>query len=137
MIPTQLQLALVPEPAAVGRARRALAPCLVAWGLPAPLRDDLLLVLSELVTNAVRHALDDRDLALTVVCLDDELVVTVRDHVPALPVQRRAAPDAESGRGMTLVAAVSSRWWVERTPGGKCVSVALTRRTADEAVRAS
>jgi anti-sigma regulatory factor (Ser/Thr protein kinase) len=81
--------------------------------------DDLLLCLSEVVTNAVLHALPP----ITVVgcAVDGVIRVEVSDRSAVTPVQR--APDVRSptGRGLWLLDTLSSAWGVDVTPGGKTV----------------
>ena len=133
----RISLTLAPDAPAAARARQALTPLLHAWHLADPVRDDVLLVVTELVTNAVRHAGGPRPLELSVACSDDEVVVCVRDAGTGVPLPRRAAADAETGRGLALIEAVASRWWVEADRDGKCVSVALVRSPAEAAAQAS
>jgi anti-sigma regulatory factor (Ser/Thr protein kinase) len=94
------------------------------WGLEG-LADDVQLGTSELITNAVRHAGTDVVLSLL---LGDSLTVEVKDAHPEL---RRAEPEANdelatSGRGLHIVAAVSSDWGVRRVRDGKAVWFTLT-----------
>jgi anti-sigma regulatory factor (Ser/Thr protein kinase) len=90
--------------------------------VPEALLADLLLVVSELVTNAIRHA--QSPCTLLVDLEDDAVVVEVHD-LGGWP--RRATfgrPDPP--RGLGLVQSVSARWGVERTDAGKCVWVELS-----------
>lgn len=86
------------------------------------LLDDATLLISELVTNALRYG--GPPIVVAVDCDGAGLDVRVRDGSPELPVPRAAAPDAESGRGYLLLDLLSQRWGVEREPeqaGGKQV----------------
>lgn len=74
------------------------------------LLDDALLLISELVTNAVLHG--GPPIMLSVECDGDALHVRVRDGSPALPEPRNAEPDADGGRGMTLVELLTDTWGV-------------------------
>ena len=76
--------------------------------------DDALLVISELVTNAVRHG--GPPIVLAVDCDGAALHVRVRDGGPTLPTPRTAGADAESGRGMSLIDLLSSTWGVDPVP---------------------
>jgi len=106
------QLAVTPEAAA--EARHALGD--LADVLPGGRARDVRLLVSELVTNAVRHAnLDDGDLILLVIELvDHHLRVEVHDpgggFVPTSPSPDPARP---SGWGLYLVAELADRWGVE------------------------
>lgn len=80
---------------------------------------ELLLCLSEVVTNAVRHAATGVNLT---VARDHDLVrVEVADSSPVLPVRRSPAPDASSGRGLRILDQLTSGWGTRRTDGGKVV----------------
>lgn len=72
--------------------------------------DDVLLLISELVTNAVRHGVPPIRLAIE--CDDTLLHVRVRDGSPALPARREVGIESEGGRGMTLVELLTSTWGV-------------------------
>jgi anti-sigma regulatory factor (Ser/Thr protein kinase) len=106
------ELAVTPEAAA--EARHALGD--IADVLPDGRARDVRLLVSELVTNAVRHAnLDDGDLILLVIELgDQQLRVEVHDpgggFVPTSPSPDPARP---SGWGLYLVAELADRWGVE------------------------
>ena len=78
--------------------------------------DDATLLVSELVTNAVRHG--GSPLVLGVDCDGEGLDVRVRDGSPQLPVPRAAGPEAESGRGFVLLDLLSERWGVEPEGSG-------------------
>jgi anti-sigma regulatory factor (Ser/Thr protein kinase) len=85
------------------------------------LRDDALLLTSELVTNAVLHA--HTGVELSVVTGMDGIHVEVTDASPEVPRQRGAPPelDALEGRGLALVAALAGDWGVRLAPPGKVV----------------
>ena len=102
---------LPPDPISARHARRFLRTFLDSAHRE-DLRDNAELALSEVVTNAVLHA--HTDLQVTVL-LDDvgALRVDVADHNPQLPVQRRYSAQATTGRGMELVAALTTDCGVE------------------------
>jgi len=106
------QLAVTPEAAA--EARHALGD--LADALPGGRARDVRLLVSELVTNAVRHAnLDDGDVILLVIELaDSTLRVEVHDpgggFIPSAPSPDPARP---SGWGLYLVAELADRWGVD------------------------
>jgi len=108
------ELAVTPEAAA--EARHALGD--IADVLPGGRARDVRLLVSELVTNAVRHAnLDAGDQILLVIELvDNRLRVEVHDpgggFVPTSPSPDPARP---SGWGLYLVAELADRWGVEST----------------------
>jgi anti-sigma regulatory factor (Ser/Thr protein kinase) len=91
-----------------------------------PLTDDLLLIVSELVTNAVRYGSPPVRVAVSA---DDHVVtVGVVDGAGALrPVSRDAPDDAESGRGLLLLSLLSQEHGVRADPPGKVVWATLPR----------
>ena len=95
--------------------------------LPHNVREDALLMISELVTNAVRHGSTDVELSLCV--LPDRVRIAVYDGSDELPVVPSANPsvDRPTGRGLLIVAATASDWGVSRAEGrtGKTVWVEL------------
>ena len=101
------------RPESVPRARRTVAGVLDGWGVREddPARravDDLMLVTSELMANAVKSDSDDVELVLT--AHRDHLEVAVLDQDPMPARELAAANDDLSGRGVALVAALSSCW---------------------------
>jgi serine phosphatase RsbU (regulator of sigma subunit)/GAF domain-containing protein/anti-sigma regulatory factor (Ser/Thr protein kinase) len=113
------ELVLLPVPASVGQARRAARAALRAWGTPEDLEGDALVVVSELVTNAVLHARSDITLRLSL--RGSHLRVEVGDADPSLPELRPYGPEAGTGRGLALVAAATDRWGAEPAAEGKVV----------------
>ncbi|MEV5386794.1 SpoIIE family protein phosphatase [Streptomyces sp. NPDC052721] len=95
------------DPREVARARRLVRERLLDWGLPQAVETAELLV-SEVVTNAVRHAESDR-VGLRVV-RTDALLFEVTDDEPALPAMLSAGPYDESGRGLRVVSRLAREW---------------------------
>ncbi|MEU5534322.1 ATP-binding protein [Streptomyces sp. NPDC020362] len=109
------------EPGAVRRARTAVREQLRGWGLDS-LCDLAALLVSELVTNSLRHATGPIGLRLVRPAgLDDVLLVEVSDPLPDPPRERVAHPEDESGRGLQLVADSSRRWGTRPGRSGKTV----------------
>lgn len=81
--------------------------------------EDVALVVSELVTNAVVHG--DGDITLDVVVADDAIRVEVEDREPELPDRLESRLDAESGRGLLLVSRIAREWGVRPAGSGKVV----------------
>lgn len=92
------------------RLRRILRAGLMYWALP-DLVDTAELLLTELVTNALRHA-HGRDVGVRIYLEGENLVIEVRDGSPHVPVPRCPGPDDESGRGLLLVEALAHSWGV-------------------------
>jgi PAS domain S-box-containing protein len=107
------------SPASVGAARRFIANRIAAWSFPEPAGAHLVLVASELVTNAVLHA--RTALTLTLELRDGRARVSVKDQSRARPTLRHYQPDALTGRGLGVVAALSERWGITAAPDGKVV----------------
>jgi anti-sigma regulatory factor (Ser/Thr protein kinase) len=103
------------EPPAVSSARRQVRRELSDEHLPEPLLDDVEVVLSELMGNAVRHA---RAIAGGVLLVgwrisDDELTLRVTDGGSVKRVQpRESSPMSDSGRGLHIVERLVSAWGV-------------------------
>lgn len=98
------------EPGAARAARAVVRGRLREWGLDS-LTEITALLVSELVTNSLRHATGPIGVRLVrPVALDDVLLVEVSDPLPDLPRERTAHPEDESGRGLQLVAHSSRRW---------------------------
>ncbi|MFJ8945537.1 ATP-binding protein [Streptomyces sp. NPDC102395] len=104
------------DPGAVRTARGAVRGQLRGWGLES-LGDLAALLVSELVTNALRHATGPIGVRLIRPAgLDGVLLVEVSDPLPDPPHERVAELDDEGGRGLKLVASSSRRWGTR--PGG-------------------
>ncbi|MFG2871479.1 SpoIIE family protein phosphatase [Streptomyces sp. NPDC048338] len=105
------------EPRSVGRARELARAQLTAWDLE-PLVDTVELLVSELVTNALRYGEGEIRLRLL---RDRTLVCEVWDAGLVQPRRRRARDTDEGGRGLQLVGLLSEAWGSRRTPRGKTV----------------
>lgn len=115
---------LEPEDAAPGRARRLARRALSRWGLE-ELSDSVELLISEVVTNAVRYA--ERPVTLRLL-RTDVLRCEVGDDSPQLPRQRRARDTDEGGRGLFLVNRLARRWGATRLSTGKVVWFEISTR---------
>ena len=108
---------LDPLPAQVRHARELARDTLATWGLT-ECSETVELLVSELVTNAVRHGAGDIGLRLI---RTGSLLCEVRDDGYDLPNLRGTDLTAENGRGLQLVTALAERWGAQRTPTGKVV----------------
>jgi anti-sigma regulatory factor (Ser/Thr protein kinase) len=110
-------LEFAPLPGAVPCARLHAALVLHEWGL-GEVADDAALVVSELMTNAADASvvLPERPpIALRLLASEKSLMIEVWDGSPLDLAPREADAEAECGRGLTVVAALSDRWGCERT----------------------
>ncbi|MGH3309164.1 MAG: SpoIIE family protein phosphatase [Streptomyces sp.] len=108
---------LTAEPSAVSRARALALEQLVEWGLD-ELSFTTELVVSELVTNAIRHATGPVYLRLI---RDRSLHCEVSDKGHTSPNLRHSATDDEGGRGLFIVAQIVQRWGTRYTASGKTI----------------
>ncbi|MET8078606.1 SpoIIE family protein phosphatase [Streptomyces sp. NPDC005303] len=111
------------DPVEVGRARAVVREQLHDWGL-AKLADGAELMVSELVTNAVRHS-HSRPVQLRLV-RGDTLLCEVDDDDHDLPNLLSAGPTDERGRGLRVVSTLAREWGASRTKAGKTVWFELT-----------
>ena len=108
----------------VGPARAFARQAVADWGLQA-LSDDVQLVVSELVANAVVHTGSAPELRLTLT--EAAVRVEVRDTGGGTPDPKPPSSTGESGRGMFLVSALTAAWGVEQVAGGKLVWADIAR----------
>jgi anti-sigma regulatory factor (Ser/Thr protein kinase) len=120
--------AFPPQPESARRAREFTRITLQDWGMAGQI-DVAELVVSELVTNSLRHGLlsaqwmpGEHPIGLTILRLDPYLMCVVADPGLACPVRMDSCASAESGRGLQVVEACSVRWGWEPVAGeGKVV----------------
>ncbi len=113
-----LPLPVTPQAARV--ARRATRDALHAWELLSEdWAHDVCLVVTELVTNAVRHG--GARLALELWFASGCVTVAVLDGACRIPQPRASTDDDESGRGMLIVASLADDWGVDARTDGKRV----------------
>ncbi|WP_232837903.1 amino acid permease [Streptomyces atratus] len=117
---------LTAEPEMVGNARTMATGQLGAWGLD-ELSFTTELIVSELVTNAIRYAAGPIHVRLI---RDETLICEVADTGHTSPHLRHAAADDESGRGLYIVAQIAQQWGTRYTPTGKTIWVEQALPTA-------
>ncbi|MGW0554775.1 ATP-binding protein [Streptomyces sp. NPDC002926] len=123
------------HPRCVGLARMELRKALAGWGLVV-IEDAALIVLSELVTNAVRHARvsPGREIETRYLPTSGGVRIEVHDAADTWLEKRDFDPDSEDGRGLGLVAALADQWGVnERVGVGKAVWAVVTAPDGGEA----
>lgn len=114
------------HPASVGLVRRRVREHLVDWGHGegSPALDDIVLVVSELATNVVRHGpLLEREFEVAVTALaDGSCFIEVSDEGMTPPLLREVGEWEETGRGLRLVEHIAAAWGVwSRGRHGKTV----------------
>lgn len=118
-------LALDPDEQNVQGARSFAAEVLATWRVSTRIAECVPLVVSELVTNAIRHSPErptDFKIQLRIAYRPGVLAIGVSDPHPGTPVLRSAGPAESHGRGLRLVEAYCDEWTVLRTAdGGKQV----------------
>ncbi|KUF17737.1 hypothetical protein AT728_10100 [Streptomyces silvensis] len=118
--PRDIEWRLPRHARSVSRARTLLREQATSWELAPDTTETATLLLSELMTNAYRHATvpPGREIWTRCVLKAGRLHIAVTDANAALPTPRQAAPEDEAGRGLTLVAALSDAWGAEPRPEG-------------------
>ncbi|MFH8371219.1 SpoIIE family protein phosphatase [Streptomyces sp. NPDC018031] len=106
-----------PDPAAVAEVRAAVTGRLAGWGL-AEEAFTTELILSELITNAIRYGSGPIRARLI---LDRSLICEVSDGSSTSPHMRHATTMDEGGRGLFLVAQFAERWGTRYTATGKVI----------------
>jgi anti-sigma regulatory factor (Ser/Thr protein kinase) len=111
---------------AVPCARMHAKQVVIEWGLAA-LADNVELLVSELMTNAIRGSdgLMSPAVRLWLVSDHDCVMIHVWDASNEMPVRREADLDSERGRGLLLVETLSRDWGTYRTADGKVVWVTV------------
>ncbi|MFC5636331.1 ATP-binding protein [Streptomyces bullii] len=127
-----MQLEIRPDPAEVGRARRWARSRLAGSGIQAdePLAETLILLVSELVTNAVVHTGCPAVLRLSLPGAAAEgatVRLEVADRSDRAPVPRCVDGDATGGRGLALVDGLADRWGWSAEGAGKRIWCELDR----------
>jgi anti-sigma regulatory factor (Ser/Thr protein kinase) len=106
------------HPTSAGAARRFVRDVLNRWR-EFDGEEPVLLCTDELVTNAIVHVASEIEVVVRRAA--DVIRVEVHDRSVRPPLRRMVGPDSESGRGLALVEALSSRWGVLPEPLGKAV----------------
>ncbi|WP_255308006.1 ATP-binding SpoIIE family protein phosphatase [Streptomyces marincola] len=122
------------DPTAVAHARELADRQLTVWGLPdAAFTTEL--VVSELVTNAIRHA--DGPIQLRLIREPSALICEVSDNSSTSPHLRRARALDESGRGLFIVAHLTARWGTRHGREGKTIWAELSPTPSPDALLAA
>jgi anti-sigma regulatory factor (Ser/Thr protein kinase) len=124
--PTKLhgcRVRLTTGPTAAAEARSQVRTAICTWDIPVD-PDIAVLLTSELVTNAVQHE-PSETVTLSIRCCYGQLRVDVYDTARSMPAVVDAPAEAETGRGLMLVATLATKWGFYRTPAGKAVYFTL------------
>jgi serine/threonine-protein kinase RsbW len=123
----RLRMTLPAADHSVRLARQATRVVLTAWRLT-DMEENALLIVSELATNAVRHARGTDLIALDLVAAPTWLRIEVEDTDRSWPEPRIPDDFDESGFGFVLVDALAGKWGVREIEGGKAVWAELDTR---------
>lgn len=104
---------------ALPEGRRFTDNTLHQWSLPDGVVEDAMLIVSELLTNAIVHGRPPIRLRLRKTL--DELAIEIDDAASAMPRKLRASPEDLHGRGLAIVAEVGARWAARADGYGKTV----------------
>ncbi|MEU6375497.1 ATP-binding protein [Streptomyces sp. NPDC046909] len=111
---------LVCEPASARRARLLVSAAVNAWGM-SEMSEAGVQIVAELVNNAVEHTRCRTVRVLVTRTTECRVRIAVADTCRDTPAMDRPDGEAEGGRGLLLVDALSSRWGYDRNPWGKVV----------------
>ncbi len=133
----QVQLEVGADPAEVGRARRWARSRLAGSGIgdDEPLAETLVLLISELVTNAVVHT--GCPAVLRMLFGGPGVRVEVADTSDRAPARRQACGEDTGGRGLELVDGLADRWGWQREGSGKRIWCEIDRARKGESDAAS
>nr|WSW69142.1 SpoIIE family protein phosphatase [Streptomyces sp. NBC_00995] len=106
------------DTSAPAEARRLVAAQLAGWNLPDDTGDATVLIVSELVTNAVRYGRPPVRLRLI---LDRGLTCEIRDGSTTAPHMKYAGAVDEGGRGLFIISRLATLWGTRYAPQGKTV----------------
>jgi anti-sigma regulatory factor (Ser/Thr protein kinase) len=120
------RIRLEPNPYSAREARRFIDRALGGWDGPER-RDYAVLLVNELVVNAIQHA--HTTLEVRVAVDPERIEIAVRDEDPRLPTPRHPDVTDEHGRGLLTVDALADDWGVRPEADGKTVWFGLTAGT--------
>jgi PAS domain S-box-containing protein len=114
-----LRIQVPDENTAVRVTRDRVRQALEEWSLADQLVDDVTLVVSELVTNAIIHGYPPVNLRLSET--SRQLVLEVSDSAVVLPRRQRPTAEQDHGRGLQITSILAADWGARPTSLGKCV----------------
>jgi anti-sigma regulatory factor (Ser/Thr protein kinase) len=125
------EIDLEPNIGSVAHARRFVSETLRGWSQEPELVSDAVLITSELVTNAIVHG--EPPVRLRLLAVDQDITLEVDDGDSAMPRKVHGDPGAIDGRGLEIVAQLSSRWAARPNGRGKTVWSTLRSRSHEYA----
>ncbi|MFI0353498.1 ATP-binding protein [Actinomadura sp. 9N407] len=114
----EIRLTLLAEPSSVVLARELVRYALTNWGYRGEIVHDSMLVMSEIVTNAVAAAKGSR-LRLRCALQDQAPLLECWDPAPALPIARDSSATDENGRGLAIIAAYAKEAGIRPSATGE------------------
>lgn len=130
-IPRQ-SVTLASEAASVAPARQMVREACEEWGMNADAAEIGALLMSELVTNAVRHGHSHSVRVIAEQPRPDRLRVAVTDKSRRMPEMHHPQLDDSGGRGLVLVDALCDRWGIDLLPWGKRVWAEIAIKGDDQ-----
>jgi two-component sensor histidine kinase len=118
------------DPSSAAIVRKEIAADLSAHRITPDSVDDVILVASELVGNAITHVGGEADLDIAWSIDESTVIVRVQDGSTEQPRMRQATPTATNGRGLTIVTALALEWGVHQVGLGKQVWARIAVRHA-------
>ena len=115
----RLEMALPFDERAAAKARDTVADILGAWSVASRVVPSVVLIASELATNAVNHGRPPITLRLS--RTSSELLLEVIDSASHVPRVLRPGPADDHGRGLHLVSTLGQKWGTRATEHGKAV----------------
>lgn len=122
--PCEARWELPADPSVTAKCRALVREALTEWSLH-DLIDDVVIVVSELLGNALIHG--DPPIHLALRADQGTLTGSVSDGGAGWPRLRTAGPELENGRGLRIVTALTDRWGVEPVEGGGGKTIWFTR----------
>jgi anti-sigma regulatory factor (Ser/Thr protein kinase) len=118
-VPGSAEIQLPATESSVRVARKFAAGVLAEWAIGGEPAENAVLIVSELLTNAIVHG--DPPIELRLHLTADELTIDVDDGSSVMPRKLRPAPEDPHGRGVAIVAQLSRRWAARPHGRGKTV----------------
>ena len=129
----RFETALLFDQTAAATARNVVASTLGSWSVAGSVAANVVLIASELVTNAVTHGRPPVTLRLS--RTTSELLLEVIDAAGHVPRVLRPGPADDHGRGLHLVSTLAQKWGTRATEHGKAVWCTFPFSAAEQLAR--